>query len=232
MTVEIEALPGWLQPLARAAAAVEGAQLSRFLPPPTGGRHSAVLMLFGDGPGPDGEDLGPHVLLIQRAERMRNHAGQPAFPGGATDPQDADAPATALREADEETGLDPAGVEIVCELPALFLPPSGFIVTPVLAWWRAPSPVAPQDAAEVARVVQVPIAELADPANRYRVNHPSGVTGPCFGVRGMAVWGFTAGLLDKLLALGGWEQPWNTEDVRGTPWTGPVQPPAPTGPAA
>lgn len=229
----VEELPGWLQPLARAAAEVRGEQLSRFLPPPDGGRHSAVLMLFGDGPGPGGEELGPHVLLIQRSERMRNHAGQPAFPGGATDPEDADATATALREANEETGLDPTGVAPVCELPALFLPPSGFIVTPVLAWWRVPSAVAPQDKAEVARVVQVPIAELVDPANRYRVRHPSGITGPCFGVRGMAVWGFTAGLLDKLLALAGWERPWDDGDVRDTPWTGPAQPPVSSGePAA
>ncbi|HVU75101.1 MAG TPA: CoA pyrophosphatase [Mycobacteriales bacterium] len=227
MTVPVEELPGWLQPLARAATDVAGEQLSSFLPPATGGRHSAVLMLFGDGPGPGGEELGPHVLLIQRAERMRNHAGQPAFPGGATDPEDADASATALREANEETGLDPSGVVVVHELPALFLPPSGFIVTPVLAWWRTPSPVAPQDAAEVARVVQVPIAELADPANRYRVRHPSGMIGPCFGVRDMAVWGFTAGLLDKLLALGGWERAWEVDDVRDTPWTGPTQPPVP-----
>ena len=61
------------------------------------------------------------------------------------------------------------------------------------------------------------MAELTDPANRCRVRHPSGCIGPAFGVRGMLVWGFTAGLLDRLLALGGWEQPWDAARVEDLP---------------
>ena len=62
---------------------------------------------------------------------------------------------------------------------------------------------------EVAQVHRVPVAELTDPANRVRVHHPSGYVGPGFEVRGMLVWGFTGGLLDRVLALGGWERPWD-----------------------
>ena len=181
------------------------------MPPETGGRPAAVLMLFADGPD------GPDVLLIERAATLRSHAGQPAFPGGAIDPEDDGAIGAALREAEEEAGIDPASVEVVAELPELFIPVSGFVVTPVLAWWREPHAVEPVDVQEVAAVVRVPIAELADPASRQRVRHPSGWVGPAFKVRGMLVWGFTAGLLDRLLHLGGWERPWTPGPINELP---------------
>jgi 8-oxo-dGTP pyrophosphatase MutT (NUDIX family) len=205
--------PGWLDELVRALPAVRGEQLSRFLPPPTGGRHSAVLVLFGEGPA------GPDVLLIERARTMRSHAGQPAFPGGSLDPEDGDPGGdgpvrAALREATEEVGLDPASVEVLGQLPALFLPPSGFVVHPVVGWWRSPHAVAVVDADEVAAVARVPLDELVDPANRQLVRHPSGWVGPAFEVADLLVWGFTAGLLDRLLALGGWEQPWDRARTR------------------
>ncbi len=206
-------VPDWLQPLADALPHVTGEQLSRFVPPETGGRHSAVLVLFGEGA------TGPDVLLIERAHTLRSHAGQPAFPGGALDPEDGDPTGTgpvtaALREAQEEVGLDASTVDVLGVLPALWLPPSGFVVHPVVAFWRAPHPVGVVDAAEVAAVARVPIAELVDPAARLRVTHPSGWIGPAFEVRDLLVWGFTAGLLDRLLALGGWERPWDASRRR------------------
>jgi 8-oxo-dGTP pyrophosphatase MutT (NUDIX family) len=177
-------------------------------PPEEGGRESAVLILFGDGPD------GPDVLLIERSHDSRQHAGQAAFPGGAVEPDDDGPASTALREAVEETGLDPSGVEVLGLLPTLWLPPSGFLVVPVLAWWREPSAVAAVDPAEVAAVARVPIAALVEPANRFRLRHPSGHIGAAFDVGDLLVWGFTAGLLDRLLDVAGWSKPWNRDDVR------------------
>ena len=204
-------LPSWLQPVADVAGSIRPEQLSRFLPPDEGGRESAVLLLFGDGPD------GPDLLLIERASTVSSHAGQPAFPGGAVDDTDADVVAAALREAHEETGLDPAGVHVFATLPALWLPPSGFVVTPVLGWWREESPVGVVDPGEIAAVLRVPLAELLDPANRVSVSHASGFVGPAFAVRGLLVWGFTAGLLSRLLALAGLERPWDDSVTRPLP---------------
>lgn len=206
--------PGWLKPLIEATSDLDGEALSQFRPPDSGGRHSAVLILFGE------QDEGPDVLLIERAPDMRSHAGQPAFPGGAVDPEDGGPVAAALREAQEETGLDPAGVQVIHALPEIWLPPSGFVVTPVLAWWAEPSPVAVVDANEVSQVHRVPLAELIDPANRVTVRHPSGYLAPGFAVRSMLVWGFTALLLDRILSLADWEQPWDAGRIVEVGWTG------------
>jgi len=116
----------------------------------------------------------------------------------------------ALREAREETGLDPAGVQVFGVLPDLYIPVSDFVVTPVLGWWREQSPVAPVDPGEVAAVFRVPIAELADPERRARLKHPSGFRGPAFLVEGRLVWGFTAGVIDRMLHHAGLERPWDT----------------------
>ena len=206
-----EPAPGWLRELAGAAATME--VHPQLAPPATGGRESAVLILFGDGPD------GPDLLFIQRSEDLRLHAGQPAFPGGAIDAGDGGPVAAALREAVEEVGLDPGGVDVVGALPEVFIPRTGFRVVPVLAWWRRPSAVAPVDAAEVAAVERVSVAELADPATRLMVQVRDGRTTPAFRVRGMLIWGFTAALVDRLLALGGWEKPWDltrVEDLETT----------------
>ncbi len=207
--------PSWLEPLILASEKLDADELSRFAPPENGGRRSAVLILFGEHP-----DHGPDVLLIQRAPDMRSHAGQPAFPGGAEDEDDGGPVAAALREAQEETGLDPDGVEVIHPLPEVWLPPSGFVVTPVLAWWQRPTPVSAMDPAEVAAVHRVAIADLVDPANRVSVRHPSGYVGMGFEVAGMLVWGFTALLLDRILTLGGWEQPWDDGRIVEIGWTG------------
>ncbi len=209
-------LPDWWEPLLTRVRTVQAVDFTRLPTPDADGlRQSAVLVLFGEQPG-----SGPDVLVLERAHTMRNHAGQPAFPGGAADPGDADAAATALREANEEVGLDPASVEVIQTLPTLWIPVSGFLVTPVLAWWREPHPVGPVDPAEVARVSRLPVRDLVDPANRVRVRHPSGWIGPAFQIHDMLVWGFTAGVLSTLLELGGWSRPWSTGRVVELPTPG------------
>ncbi|ADB29580.1 NUDIX hydrolase [Kribbella flavida DSM 17836] len=206
-------LPGWLHPLATASKTVDPKELSRFLPPDDPAvRQSAVLILLADG----NED-GPDVLLTERSWTLRSHAGQMAFPGGRSDEEDGTGVdglvRTALREAEEETGLDPSGVEVFAVWPALWVPVSNFGVSPVLAWWRQPSPVAVVDPAEVASVHRVALSALADPANRVSCLHPSGFTGPAFLIDDLFIWGFTAGLLDKLLLLGGWVRDWDPAHV-------------------
>ncbi|MCW2904881.1 MAG: hydrolase [Streptosporangiaceae bacterium] len=205
----MKTVPPWLERFHAEAPSVS-------VPPPLHrladrGRPAAVLILFGEGPD------GPDLLLIERAATLSKHAGQPAFPGGGIDPGDAGPVGAALREAAEETGLDPAGVDVLATLPELYLTRSGYRVTPVAGWWREPTEVFAGDPAEVASVARVPIAELVEPANRLNVRTPSGFAGPAFRAGGMLVWGFTAGLLDQLLEVGGWSRPWDTTRVEDLP---------------
>lgn len=199
----VPALPRWLGSMMTALRNVSGEDLSMFLPPPEGGRAGAVLVLFGE------TDRGRDLLIIERAANLRSHAGQPAFPGGSVDDSDADVVAAALREAHEETGLDPCGVTVFGTLPDIWLPPSGFVVTPVLAWWSTPSPVWARDLAEVASVHRVLIEDLLNPANRVEVVHPIGYVGEGFEVNGLLVWGFTGLLISRIFDAAGWTIQWD-----------------------
>jgi 8-oxo-dGTP pyrophosphatase MutT (NUDIX family) len=189
-----------------------------------GQRQSAVLILFSGGAAahrvtpaatvPAG-DIS--ILLTERAHTMRSHPGQVSFPGGRAEPDDADLAATALREANEEVGVEPSSVAVAAVLSPLNLAVSSHDVSPVLGWWERPGRVWVRQPQEVERVLQVPVADLVDPANRFRVGHPSGWIGPAFQAEGLLVWGFTALLLDGVLRLGGWEREWDESDVRPLP---------------
>ncbi|GGO69677.1 NUDIX hydrolase [Nonomuraea cavernae] len=202
-------VPDWLDRLA--ARAVHFPVPRSLRPPAEGGRRAAVLMLFGEGP------LGPDVLLIQRSTLGRRHAGQPAFPGGGIDPDDGGPVEAALREAEEETGLDPRGVRVLCTMPELYVSRSDNRVTPVVGWWHLPSAVHAASPDEVDSVERVPIAELVDPGNRFTLRHQAGFMGPAFRVRGMLVWGFTAMVLDRVMREGGLERPWDPARVEPLP---------------
>lgn len=207
--------PGWLTHLATRARNVPPEWVSQLLPPEGGGqRTSAVLMLFG--PVPDDPER-TSLVLTQRADTLRTHAGQVSFPGGGHEEGDADLVATALREAEEEVGLESSGVDVLATFPLLHLAVSNYDVQPVLAWWRSPSRIHARDRAEVSRVIHAPVDHLVDPAHRFRVRHPRGYIGPAFEVDGALVWGFTGMLLDRTLHLAGIDRPWDPRVVRDLP---------------
>lgn len=190
-------------------------------------RSAAVLILFGhldDRPAhvhsravPDDLD----VLFVLRSGSLRSHPGQVAFPGGRIDDADASPTAAALREAEEETGLDPAGVEVLGALPVVGLPVSNYLVTPVLAWWSAPTPVRVVDSAESAHVFRAPVADLLSPASRFHAvvrRHGRKHVTPAFDVDGVVIWGFTGLLLSRLFQGLGWTQPWDESRERDAPF--------------
>lgn len=182
-------------------------------------RDAAVLVLFSgpaessSGELPDDADL----LVTVRSADLRNHAGQAAFPGGAIDPEDDGPVAAALREANEETGLDADRLTLLATLEPMFIPPSGFHVLPVLAYSPEPGPVGVVDPGETAIVARVPVRAFVNPENRlmvHRRQNSSRFAGPAFLLNQMLVWGFTGQVISALLDVAGWAKPWNTSNVR------------------
>jgi 8-oxo-dGTP pyrophosphatase MutT (NUDIX family) len=184
------------------------------------GREAAVLVLFSgpesgpaDGGVPDEADL----LLTVRASSLRHHAGQAAFPGGASDPTDSGPVATALREAHEETGIDVTRLHPLVTMERTFIAPSQFHVIPVLAYSPDPGPVAVVNEAETAIVSRVPVRAFINPDNRlmvYRGDLGNRWAGPAFLLNQMLVWGFTGQVISAVLDVAGWAKPWDANDVR------------------
>ena len=203
--------PAWMARVQDALALPDREYFARFEPPEGAGRESAVLMLFGPADG-GGED----VVLTERAHHLRSHPGQVSFPGGALDPGET-AVEAALREAHEEVGIEPTTVEVVAELPRLYLRPSSSVVTPVLAWWPVPAAFGNVHAGEVHRAERVRLDRLLDASIRHTSVHPLGHEGPAFEVDGLYIWGFTAMLLSRVMQLAGLERPWDRTDRRPLP---------------
>ncbi|MCR5914321.1 NUDIX domain-containing protein [Corynebacterium sp. zg254] len=209
----LDAMPTWIQDVARVCRETDIHQHfsdnSRKVPetgpnghPP---RYSAVLILLGERES----DGAPEILLTHRTPTMRTHSGQMAFPGGGWESQDPDPIHTAVREAQEETDLDPESITPIAVLQPLYIDRTNFAVVPVLAYWHAPHPVHPATA-ENDWVETVAIADLVNPENRFRVEY-LGWHGPAFYVHDMILWGFTGGVVDALLERAGWAQPWDTQ---------------------
>ena len=183
-------------------------------------REAAVLVLFSgpeDGPADGGLPDDADLLLTVRASSLRHHAGQAAFPGGASDPTDDGPVATALREAEEETGIDVSRLHPLATMERTFIAPSQFHVVPVLAYSPDPGPVAVVDETETAIVSRVPVRAFTNPANRlmvYRGDLGRRWAGPAFLLNQMLVWGFTGQVISAVLDVAGWAKPWDTDDLR------------------
>ena len=170
----------------------------RMPPPGRPGRSAAVLvLLYPDSAG------DTRVVLIERPTRDgQHHSGEVSFPGGKTEPEDADAVATALREAAEEVALDPAqaGVRVLGLLEPFWIPVSDFAVTPVVAVAdRAPVLVASPD--EVVRIVTPPVARFLPDAEVEIVERTVRdwpLRYGAYAIDGLSVWGATARVLSQL----------------------------------
>jgi 8-oxo-dGTP pyrophosphatase MutT (NUDIX family) len=142
---------------------------------------------------------GPALLLTQRTEHLRDHAGQICFPGGRIEAADAGAGAAALREAEEEIGLAPERVGLLGELPS-YQTITGFRIHPVVGWVSPPLELRP-DPFEVAEVFEVPLHFVLDPQNHRRQSYRRGSLTRGYYVlpyQGRFIWGATAGILVNL----------------------------------
>lgn len=209
--LDASAAPPQLNTLMTRLSEPSGTPLHRFSPPKDGARSSAVLIAFADG------EHGLDVLITERSTTLRKHNGQVAFPGGASDPGDTGPLSTALREANEEVGLDPAVVAPLAILPTVYIPVTRYAVTPVLGWIDTAYEFYVREPREVARVSRLALRELVDPANRFVVTSPSGFRGSAFDVEGYFIWGVTAGLLSGVLEMGGFATPWDESIERELP---------------
>ncbi len=188
--------PAWLRP----EHLPDGTPFERPAPPPDARPAAALVLVY---PGADGE---AHLVLTQRVEYgTDHHSGEVSLPGGKADPGDADAIATAMREATEEIGLDrdADGVDVVGQLDALWIPPSNFLVTPIVAV-AALRPAFVPDPREVAAILEAPVAAflpgvapvIIDPDPRGRPLRYG-----AYIVEGRIVWGATAAILGQLGAV-------------------------------
>jgi 8-oxo-dGTP pyrophosphatase MutT (NUDIX family) len=151
---------------------------------------AAVLLLVVNHPGQ------PTVVFTRRTAHLADHAGQISFPGGRVEEGDEGPVATALREAREEVGIDPAGIEVLGELPD-YHTSTGYRVRPVVGWAEPPVAWSP-DPHEVAEVFEVPLAFLLETANhRYESAFYKGRLRHYWAMpwRGRFIWGATAGML-------------------------------------
>jgi 8-oxo-dGTP pyrophosphatase MutT (NUDIX family) len=159
-------------------------------------RHAAGLLLLFP------IDQRPHVVLTVRSDTLDRHKGQVSLPGGVLDPGETFEQA-ALREASEEVALDTGGVRVLGALTPLDIPVSGFRLHPIVAAASTRPSLTPSDG-EVARILEVPLDQLRDPArvrSTERTRDGLALTVPAFHVCGVEIWGATAMVLAEFLTV-------------------------------
>ena len=163
-------------------------------------RQSAVLAALYEG------DAGPTVILTRRSAHLRNHRGEVSFPGGRQEDGDPDLVTTALRETQEEIGLDPATVEVIGRLDRLSTFTSRSEVHPYVGVLPGPPGRLVAQPSEVERILHVPFADLLHPDafHEERWTFPNGVDRPLFfyEIEGDTIWGATGRMLTQLLSIG------------------------------
>ena len=160
-------------------------------------RAAAVLVLFYEKPG------GLHIVCFRRNDTVSTHKGQVAFPGGSADPGDASMLATALREANEELGIDPSQVVVLGEMRTFDTFVSNFAVTPFCGYYRVPDPTFVPTDHEVAEVLEVPVARLRQHRNRHVGKVPGfniPIPLPYYKIDDTIIWGASGGIVEELLA--------------------------------
>ena len=191
----------WFEAIRRALHPLESP------PVPPAWNHDHLLDRIAEGPRADAAVLmairdvpEPRVVFTLRRDDLVRHAGQVSFPGGRTDHGDAGAIETALRESREEVGLDPSAAEPLGFLDCLETI-SGFCVTPVVARMVGDAVLMPQPQ-EVAKIFEVPLAFLLDPANlhefQFRARGEARLVYEYVGVE-PRIWGATASMLVNLM---------------------------------
>lgn len=160
----------------------------------SGRRPASVLLLF------DPRSPSLPLLFMLRAATLRQHAGQIGFPGGSNEAADRDVIATALREAREEVGLDPANVEVLGVLPPFTTAVSNRWLTPVVGLQRSPWTVVP-DMIEVAEWFRVDLAALLEAPHEVRRVERDGLSRNVhfYQVGERVIWGVTAAILHELM---------------------------------
>jgi 8-oxo-dGTP pyrophosphatase MutT (NUDIX family) len=190
-------------PLPGLAAQLKMANLKRLrrgmsmdVPPDV--KQGGVLILFYPVDG------SANLVFIKRSEYEGVHSGQISFPGGGQERSDSSIIETALREAKEEIGIDPGQVKPIGRITTLYIPPSNFLVTPVVGYTDVTPEFTPEPE-EVDHILQVSLEDLLDERNMQEkeITIIDGlvITAPCFYIDGNIIWGATAMILSELLEL-------------------------------